>query len=113
MCLQPRVVTLFHLLNVMRNVAFLDRIPAGKAQEPVGRMIHAVFPNRFGQRDEQLIRSPTKSTNYFECLMRALMKIAKSAGPACGIKFEGRAFRLCDKTAATDVGAGFAVVKMQ
>jgi hypothetical protein len=93
----------------MRDVALLDLNPAAKAQQSVGWVIHAMFPNRFGQRDEQLICRLAQATNYFERLARTLVKVPQSAGPTCRIKFQDRAFRLCDKTAASDVGAGFAV----
>ena len=56
MCLEPSVVVLLHLIDVVRDMAFLNLDPTGKAQGAVGWMINGVFPDRFGQRDEQLIR---------------------------------------------------------
>ncbi|MGB8524041.1 MAG: hypothetical protein WCD43_13835 [Candidatus Acidiferrales bacterium] len=106
-------MVLLHLIDVTRDMSFLNRNPAGEAQASVGWMIPGVFPDRFGQRDKQLIRCFAQATNNFERLARALMKITQSPGPASGIKFQDRALRLCYKTAAADVGAGFAVSKVQ
>src|ERR1700735_410608 len=113
MRLQPCVVILFHLINVVRDVALLNLDPVGEVHAPLSWMIDGMFPNGFGQGDEQLISSSAQATNYFERLAGALMKIAQRAGPTCGIKYKNRALWLRDKTAAADIGTGFAVGKVK
>src|ERR1700689_1112550 len=108
MRLEPCLIVLAHLVNVVRDVAFLQIHPTIKADDAVARMGDGVVPDFLGNRRQQLIINFPESAYNFQSFARALVKITKRTGPARGAAFcrltDGR---LGDIGAKTYVGAGY------
>ena len=54
--LEPLIVVVLHLIEVTRNVPFLQLDPLHQARPPLERLLHLVVPNLLGQGEEQLVR---------------------------------------------------------
>src|ERR1022692_4862702 len=76
-------------------------------------MFKGVQPDRLRKRYKETIGHPAKAADNLEGFPRALMKIAESTGPACGVKFRDGSIRLGDQMAAQNIGTRFAVREVQ
>ena len=82
MRLEPCLVILTHLVDVVGDVAFLQIHPAIETDSAIARMANGAVPNFLGQGDEQLIGHLAQAANNFQGFARALMKVTERTSPA-------------------------------
>ena len=111
--LEPLIVVVLHLIEVTRNVPFLQLDPLHQARPSLERLLHLVVPNLLGQGEEQLVRHSAQARDDLESFTRALMKVSKRAGPPCGVEFHDGAIGVGNEMATLNVGPDFAIREMQ
>src|ERR1700678_4707222 len=107
MKLVPAVVIFAHLIEVMRDVALLDRNPFFEGDLADAGMNHAVVPNMIGQAAEKFVSGLAQIKNNVEGFTGALIEIPERLGPAFAVKFEDGRTGLGDDAAAAHERAGF------
>src|SRR5271168_1913192 len=111
---EPGLIILAHMLDVVRDVPFLQIHPTFENDGAIAWMRAGAVPNFLGQSDEQLIGHFSQAADNFQGFASALVKVAKRTSPARSVEFCGVASSgLGDVSAATHIGAGLAIGEMQ
>jgi hypothetical protein len=112
MKLVPTVVIFAHLIDVMRDVALLDRNPFSEGNLTDARMNYAVVPNMVRKAAEQLVGGFAKIKDNVESFASTLIEIAEGLGPTVAVEFEDGGTGLGDDATAAHIRAGFRIGKM-